>query len=239
MTAQLQPRPVVRINRPLGAADASRATRAQPGRAVEPVQRSPRLRIGLLGGSFNPAHAGHRAISLAALKHLRLHRVWWLVSPQNPLKATAGMAGFAERLASARQQSAGHPRLIASDLEQRLGTRYTVDTMTWLRRRGRADFVWLIGADNLAQLPQWHRWLRLLALVPIAVFDREPYSYRALAGRVARRFAGRRYPERLGACLPGVKLPAWVYLRLRRYPVSSTAIRQERATGRSGGAKEG
>jgi nicotinate-nucleotide adenylyltransferase len=210
----MQRRPVARINRPIPADAGPRAT--------------PRRRIGLLGGSFNPAHQGHRAISLEVAKQLRLAQVWWLVSPQNPLKQAAGMAGFQERLASARTVAAGDRRLVVTDLEQRLGTRYSVDTLRWLRRRCRARFVWLIGADNLAQLPLWRGWRRLVELVPIAVVDREPYSYPALAGRMARRYAAGRLPERAARGLAGRDPPAWVYLRLRRQKMSSTAIREGR-----------
>jgi nicotinate-nucleotide adenylyltransferase len=212
-------RPVVRINRPLAAE--TPAPECPPHMAVQP-------RIGLLGGSFNPAHEGHRAISLQAMKQLRLDRVWWLVSPQNPLKQEAGMAGFDDRMASARAVADGHPRLAVTDLEQRLGTRYSIDTLQWLMRRCRARFVWLIGADNLAQLPQWRGWRSLVGLVPIAVVDREPYSYRALAGRMARRFAANRLPERAAQGLADRDAPAWVYLRVRRQQASSTAIRQAR-----------
>ena len=154
-------RPVVRINRPITSAEVPR--------------RAPRLRIGLLGGSFNPAHQGHLAISLQALKRLHLDRVWWLVSPQNPLKPADETADLEKRLAGARAMD-NHPRLGVSDLEREIGTRYTVDTLGWLTRRGRHRFVWLIGADNLLQLPHWRRWRRLVRMVPIAVFDREPYS---------------------------------------------------------------
>jgi nicotinate-nucleotide adenylyltransferase len=219
-------RPVARINRPLAGPKAAAA-------------RAPRPRIGLLGGSFNPAHAGHRAISLCALKRLRLHRVWWLVAPQNPLKSPLDMAGYAARLASAEALAAGHPRLAVSDLEARIGTRYSVDTIGWLRRHLRADLVWLIGADNLAQLPQWRGWRRLLDLVPIAVFDRDPYSYRALAGRAARAFATRRQAPRAAARLLRSRLPAWALFRGRRHAMSSTAIRRARSDGVSDAHKEG
>lgn len=207
-------RPVVRINRPVVAEPAPRAV--------------PRRRIGLLGGSFNPAHEGHLAISREAVKRLRLHRVWWVVSPQNPLKPVKGMESFARRLTSARAMAADDRMIEVSDLEQRLGTRYTIDTLRWLTRRCRARFVWLIGADNLVQLPAWRRWRQLLATVPIAVFDREPYSYRASAGRVARAYAHRRLKERDAPVLAGSRPPAWVYLRLRRHKESSTDIRRER-----------
>jgi nicotinate-nucleotide adenylyltransferase len=218
-------RPVVRINRPRPA--------ATPPRPV------PRRRIGVLGGSFNPAHDGHLAISREAIRRLRLDRVWWLVSPQNPLKRVSGMASFADRFAAARGLAACDRRIVCTDLEQRLGTRYTVDTLRWLRRRSRARLVWLIGADNLLQLPQWRHWVRLLATVPIAVFDREPYSYLASAGRVARVYAQRRLRERDAPALAERRPPAWVYLRLRRHQESSTAIRRaETGSGRRARRKE-
>lgn len=212
-------RPVARINRPIA------ADRIRPDDEPRPA---PRRRIGLLGGSFNPAHQGHRSISLQAMKQLRLDQVWWLVSPQNPLKEAKGMAPLEQRMASARSVAAGHPRLVVTDLEQRLGTRYSIDTLRWLTRRCRARFVWLIGADILLQLPQWRNWRRLVGLVPIAVVDREPYSYHALAGPVARRYAGSRRPERDAPRLADDDPPAWVFLRLRRQEASSTAIRRER-----------
>ena len=218
-------RPVARINRPRPAAEPPRAL---PGR-----------RIGLLGGSFNPAHDGHLAVSRAALKRLRLDRVWWLMSPQNPLKPVAGMASFAARFAAAQAVAAQDHRILCSDLEQRLGTRYTVDTLLWLQRHSRARLVWLVGADNLLQLPQWRQWVRLLAMVPIAVFDREPYSYRALAGRVARVYAQRRLRERDAPALLARRAPAWVYLWLRRHPQSSTALRRaQTGSGRRARRKE-
>jgi nicotinate-nucleotide adenylyltransferase len=217
-------RPVARIHRPRPA--------AVPPRPV------PRRRIGLLGGSFNPAHEGHLAISQEALRRLRLDRVWWLVSPQNPLKPVAGMASFADRFASAKALAARDRRILVSDLEQRLGTRYTVDTISWLKRHRRDYIVWLIGADNLLQLPHWRHWRRLLALVAIAVFDREPYSYPASTGRVARTYAASRLEQRAAPALAQQRPPAWVYLRLRRHEASSTAIRGEQGSGRRARTKE-
>jgi len=220
-------RPVVRINRPIS--DQSFAPIADPNRPRSLKTRAnplSRRKIGLLGGSFNPAHEGHRAISLEAVRRLQLDEVWWLVSPQNPLKSADGMASLDARLASASAVAGGHPKLVVTDLEQRLGTQYTVDTVRRLLRDNRADFVWLIGADNLVQLPKWRSWRDLLNLVPIAVFDREPYSYRALAGRVARAYAAHRVRTRDAAALLRADPPAWVYFRLRRYRVSSTAIRR-------------
>lgn len=185
-------------------------------------------RIGLLGGSFNPAHEGHRHVSLLALKHLGLDEIWWLVSPQNPLKPEAGMAPFAERLAGAGRM-ARHPRIRASDLEQRFGTRFTVDTLTRLRRRFPRDrFVWIIGADNLAQLPRWRRWRDIMQLAPVAVFDRPTYSQAALSGKVAQRYRARRLPAHLSRTLADRKAPAWCFIAGGRHPASATAIRLER-----------
>ncbi len=182
-----------------------------------------RLKIGLLGGSFNPAHEGHRHISLLALKQLQLDQVWWLVSPQNPLKALDGMAPLDQRLAGAKAM-ASHPRILASDLESRLGTRYTVDTLARLRRRWpQHAFVWLMGADNLVQLPRWRRWQEIVEMMPMAVFNRPGESHRALAGPAAARYASHRV--RRPAELPLAPAPAWCFLFSRLHSASSTEIR--------------
>ena len=187
--------------------------------------RRKRRAIGLLGGSFNPAHGGHLMISLIALKRLRLDEVWWLVSPQNPLKPIDGMAPFAERFATARRV-ANHRRIKVTDIETRLGTHFTVDTLKELtsRRRGLA-FVWLMGADNLVQFPKWEGWKEIFHTVPIAVFDRPTYSLKALSGVAAMRFAHRRIPERAALKLAWQAPPAWVFLHSRLNPVSATEIR--------------
>lgn len=187
------------------------------------------LSVGLLGGSFNPAHAGHRHISLYALKTLGLDRVWWLVSPQNPLKPTRGMAPLAERLAEARAV-ARDPRIAVTCLERDLGTRFTADTLEALARRfPRTRFVWLMGADNLGQIPRWKRWERIFRTVPVAVFARPAYSLRALGGKAARRFARRRAGAGGIRGLAGRKPPAWTFLRNPLHPASATAIRAARA----------
>jgi nicotinate-nucleotide adenylyltransferase len=182
-------------------------------------------RVGLLGGSFNPAHHGHLHISLLALKRLRLDAVWWLVSPQNPLKPSADMAAYEERLIEA-ERLVRHPLIRVSDIERRLGTLYTADTVAALRRRfSGTRFVWLIGADNLAQLPAWHRWQQIFHAVPIAVFDRPTYSFRALAGSAARCFGAGRLPARAAKTIAGARPPAWVFLHTRLDPASATAVR--------------
>ena len=191
------------------------------------------LRIGLLGGSFNPAHAGHRHISLLALKLLHLDELWWVVSPQNPLKSTDDMAPFEERLAQARA-TACDPRIRVTAIEARLNTRYTADTLHSLRSRfPHTRFVWIMGADNLAQIPRWERWTEIFQLVPIAVFDRATYSFRALAGKAARRYTRQRIAAKDAVALAGLRAPAWVYFHARRHPASASSIRARRAQNRA------
>jgi len=184
-------------------------------------------RVGLLGGSFNPAHQGHRHISLCALRALGLDEVWWLVSPQNPLKPVHGMAPQDLRLAAAAKV-ADHPAIRVTGLESRLGTRYTADTLDALRRRfPRRHFVWLMGADNLRQMPRWNHWQRIFTSVPVAVFDRSPYSYNALAGMAARRFDQARRSARRAEQVVTATPPAWVFLHQQRHPASATDIRRQ------------
>ncbi len=188
-------------------------------------------RIGVLGGSFNPAHDGHRHISLEALRTFRLDEIWWLVSPQNPLKPTLGMAPLAIRLREARRV-ADHRRIRVAALETRWGTRYTTDTIAMLGvRYPRMRFVWLMGADNLQQIPRWDRWTSIFHRVAVAVFDRSPYSYRSLAGKAARRFARARLTSRRSLLLADRSRPAWAFLHSRRHPASATAIRHARRDG--------
>lgn len=181
------------------------------------------MRIGLLGGSFNPAHAGHLHVARLARKRLRLHQVWLLVSPGNPLKSGQEMAPLAARLASAAAIADGR-RIIATDLEQHLGTRYTADTLTKLRRRfPRVRFVWLMGADNLLQLPRWQRWLRIVHTMPFAVLPRPSYTRAALAGPAAQRL---RQARRRGAGLLAETMPpAWALLPARQHPASASSLR--------------
>ena len=143
------------------------------------------MRIGLLGGSFNPPHDAHRAISRFAIKRLKLDRIWWLISPGNPLKDHGALRDLGQRMDAARAM-ADDPRIDVSCLESVIGTRYTADTIVYLRRRASGvRFVWIMGADNLAQFHRWKSWRRIASEVPIAVIDRPPQSFRALAG--ARR----------------------------------------------------
>jgi nicotinate-nucleotide adenylyltransferase len=185
--------------------------------------------VGLLGGSFNPAHDGHLHVSLLALKHLRLDEVWWVVSPQNPLKNSTGMAPFDERLTSARKVG-NHPNIVVTDVEQRLNTRYTADTLEAFKLCfPRTHFVWLMGADNLVQISDWQRWTRVFNLVPIAVFDRAPYSFDALASKAAHAFSRFKLRQKDALALVERKPPAWTFFHTRLHPASATQVRAGRA----------
>ncbi|HEY7688459.1 MAG TPA: nicotinate-nucleotide adenylyltransferase, partial [Dongiaceae bacterium] len=166
--------------------------------------------------------------SLTALRRLGLDEVWWLVSPQNPLKSVKGMAPFSRRLAGA-QAAARHPRIKATDIENRLASAYTAETLARLARRlPRVKFVWLMGADNLAQIDRWKHWPYIFRLVLIAVFARPTYSLRALAGKAAQRFGRFRLAEAAARSLARKAPPAWVFLTGPQSPLSATAIRAAR-----------
>ena len=183
------------------------------------------MRIGLLGGSFNPPHVAHRAISLFAIKRLKLDRVWWLVTPGNPLKDQGGLYDLNERREAARKM-ANDPRIDVSCLESVIGTRYTVDTISYLRRRASGlRFVWIMGADNLAQFHHWQNWRRIASEVPIAVIDRPPQSFRALAAPAAQALARYRLPENQAVRLADQRAPAWVFLTGMKLNLSSTGLR--------------
>ena len=183
------------------------------------------MRIGLLGGSFNPPHLAHRAISLIAIKRLKLDRVWWLVTPGNPLKDNGHLHQLQERAAAARQ-TAADPRIDVTCLESVIGTRYTADTITYLRRRASSvRFVWIMGADNLAQLHRWQKWQRIATQVPIAVIDRPPQSFRALTAPAAQALARYRMPENEASRLADRRPPAWVFLTGLKLNLSSTGLR--------------
>lgn len=191
-------------------------------------------RIGILGGSFNPAHGGHRHISMLARKMLGLHEVWWMVSPQNPLKDAADMAPFAERLASARRV-AGGSFIRVTDIERALGTQYTVDTLSALVPRFPGTrFVWLMGADNLVQISSWRGWQTIFRTVPIAVFARPPYSLQALVGKAAHVFAASRADERSAHRLASMSPPVWVFLHTPTHAGSATRIRRHETGGQGG-----
>jgi nicotinate-nucleotide adenylyltransferase len=188
-----------------------------------PAPVAPGLRIGLLGGSFNPAHEGHRHISEVALRRLGLDYVWWLVSPQNPLKPAKGMAPLETRLAGARR-CARHPRIVAMDIERRLGTRYTIDTVTALQRRfPQVHFVWVMGSDALDQFHLWRRWQAIAVRLPIAVVTRPGSVLAGLRAPAARRMAP--FRTDVTAHFAQIRPPALIVLDGKRSPLSATAIR--------------
>jgi nicotinate-nucleotide adenylyltransferase len=182
-------------------------------------------RIGLLGGSFNPPHAAHRAISLFTMKRLRLDRVWWLVSPGNPLKDTSALRELDARVAAA-EAMADDPRIAVTCLEAVIGTRYTADTIAYLRRRCvDVRFVWIMGADNLAQFHRWRHWRQIARQVPIAVIDRAPHGIRALSTPAAQALAPYRLSEQFAGLLPTQQPPAWAFLTGLKLEMSSTSLR--------------
>jgi nicotinate-nucleotide adenylyltransferase len=180
-------------------------------------------RIGLLGGSFNPAHEAHVHISLVAMRRLGLDAVWWLVAPQNPLKSVSGMAPLSRRLEQARAV-ARHPRIHVSAPEVGLGTRFTVDTVEALRARfPLARLAWLMGGDSMTNFHHWHDWPRIARAVPLVVVARPGHTVGALMSLAAQRLRSRRVTH--AKDLFSGSLPAWIYLEERLLPVSATAIR--------------
>jgi nicotinate-nucleotide adenylyltransferase len=194
-----------------------------------PPKRTPGLRIGLFGGSFNPAHEGHRLASLIALERLQLDRVWWLVSPGNPLKSRRDLQSLDVRAAQARRV-ADHPHIDVTTVEAALGSSYTVDILQTLKARCPAlRFVWIMGADNLGSFPRWQRWTEIAKTVPIAVVDRPGSTVRGQQG-CAATFLGRwRVPEHRAAALAERPAPAYAFLHGPRSAQSSTALRRASA----------
>ncbi len=193
----------------------------------------PGMRIGLFGGTFDPPHAAHLAASLLAMKRLKLDRMWWLVTPGNPLKDTRGLRPLAQRLAEARALS-NHPRIDVTGLEAVINTRYTYDTLAYLVRRCPGTrFVWVMGADNLRSFPRWQNWRGIAHLMPMAVVDRMGSSLYAISGRAGQALGKYRLPERFASRLANAPPPAWVYLHGLKSPLSSTQLRAQRA--RKGG----
>ncbi|WP_460449621.1 nicotinate-nucleotide adenylyltransferase [Alsobacter sp. SYSU BS001988] len=192
-------------------------------------RHAPGMRIGLLGGSFNPAHHGHLLASETALRRMGLDRVWWIVTPGNPLKDNAGLPPLRERMAAARA-IAQDPRIDVTGFEAAIGTRFTHDTLAYLGRRcPGVNFVWLMGADNLANFHRWQRWRLIAELMPIAVIDRPGSTLKASRSAAAVALARHRLDESDAGLLPGAATPAWTFLHGRRSSLSSTALRRQRA----------
>ncbi|MBI4923062.1 MAG: nicotinate-nucleotide adenylyltransferase [Devosia nanyangense] len=188
----------------------------------------PGLRIGLFGGSFNPAHEGHRLVALECLKRLALDKVWILVSPGNPLKDHTELAPLAERTEATRRLM-NHPALEVTAFEAAHNLRYTHETLTFLTAAlPAAHFVWIMGADSLMNFDRWERWEDIARLMPMAVYARPGATFRATQSRAAVALADCRIPEEAAETLAGRPPPAWVYLHGIMSPLSSTAIRQAR-----------
>lgn len=186
---------------------------------------APGMRIGLFGGTFDPPHAAHLGASLLAMKRLKLDRVWWLVTPGNPLKDTRHLRPLEERMADARAL-AHHPRIDVTGLEAVINTRYTFDTLEFLVRRcPGVRFVWVMGADNLRSFYRWQNWRGIANLMPMAVVDRMGSSLYAGSGRAAQALGRYRLPEQFAAELADREPPAWLYLHGLKSPLSSTALR--------------
>ncbi len=191
-----------------------------------PSRRGPGLRIGLFGGSFNPAHEGHRLASLIALHRLKLDRIWWLMSPGNPLKDRRDLEGLEDRMERARRV-ADHPLIDVTAVESALGLRYTVDVLQTLTQRcPGVRFVWIMGADNLMTFPRWQRWTTIAHLVPIAIVDRPGATIRGRQGRAWTYLASWRLPEHAAPRLASLTPPAVVTLHGPRSPQSSTSLRR-------------
>ncbi|WP_336488175.1 nicotinate-nucleotide adenylyltransferase [Methylobacterium nigriterrae] len=186
---------------------------------------APGQRIGLYGGSFNPAHLGHRHVSLTALRRLGLDRIWWLVTPGNPLKDRGLLAPLAARAALAREVAAD-PRIAVTAFEAEIGARFTRETLRYLRaRRPGVRFVWIMGADSLASFHRWRGFREIAGLMPIAIVDRPGFTLPAPGAPAARALARYRVPERDALQLATMTPPAWIFLHGPRSPMSSTALR--------------
>jgi len=194
------------------------------GQALRGEGLSRGMRVGLFGGSFDPPHNGHLHVARTALRRLGLDQVWWLVSPQNPLKGTPA-DDFARRF-SAVSKLARHPGMRVSDIETRLGSTRTIDLLTHLQgSHPGVHFVWIMGADNLASIHRWAHWTRIFQACPVAVIARPQDAVRARLSHAARQFATSRIRESEATALPLQTAPAWTYLTERLHSHSSTALR--------------
>ena len=193
---------------------------------VRPPHIAAGQRIGLLGGSFNPPHEGHLNLSLMALKTLELDRIWWLVTPGNPIKSHDGLGTLKDRL-KACEKISSHPRIDVTAFEAALPTNYTADTLRFLKLRFKAvDFVWLMGADNLVHFHKWQEWRTVFQTMPIAVFDRPGYRFKALSSPAAHSFRASRITNKSAKLLVHQAPPAWQFITMPLSHLSSTDLRK-------------
>jgi nicotinate-nucleotide adenylyltransferase len=191
-------------------------------------RHAPGLRIGLFGGSFNPPHAGHRLVTLIALRRLKLDRVWWIVTPGNPLKDTRELPAQRERMAACRRLMP-EPMVDITGFEAQIGTRYTLDTLRYLKRRcPGVRFVWVMGADNLIQFYRWQGWREIAGMMPVAVIDRPGATLKATASRTAKALARWRVGENSSLFAGAGNTPRWSFIHGPRSPLSSTSLRKMR-----------
>lgn len=184
-------------------------------------------RIGLMGGTFNPPHEGHAVCAVTALRRLQLDQLWWMVTPGNPLKSGDGLPSLEERMAASRRL-VSDPRIRVTGFEAELGTRYTYETVRYLKRHlAGVHLVWVMGADNLAGFHRWQRWREILTMVPVVVVDRPGWRLKALASKAARAFAASQVPEPKAQGLVAMPPPAWTFLTGPLSPVSSTDLRSK------------
>jgi nicotinate-nucleotide adenylyltransferase len=210
-----------------------RPVAGRPEASRAPLRLAAGLRVGLLGGSFDPPHAGHWHVAEAARRRLGLDRVIWLVTPGNPLKDVRDLPTLEARLGEVRRLARG-PRMVITDLERQVGSRYTIDTVRWLQARyARVRFVWIMGADNLAGFHRWKGWGDLAAVIPIAVISRPGLALKSRFSPTARRYAFARIPLERARRLADMSPPAWVYIPAPFRFVSSTALRRLRLKSRS------
>ncbi len=199
----------------------------EPTRLILPPY-APGMRIGLFGGTFDPPHDAHLGACLLAMKRLELDRVWWMVTPANPLKDTRGLTPLNERIRAIKAFT-HHPRIDVTGFEAAIGSHYTFKTVSFLRKRcPGAKFVWIMGADNLRSFHRWQNWRGIAGLVPIAVVDRLGPSLYASAGVAGQALGRWRLPENAAMSLPRRKPPAWIYLHGLKSPLSSTELRRKK-----------
>jgi len=210
--------------------DIDRTAPALDRRALGPPPAYPGMRIGLLGGSFNPPHPGHRHIAEIALHRLGLDQVWLIVTPGNPIKDHGELAALSQRLVATRE-TVKHPRILVTGFEAALPTAYTAQTLAFLHRRfPGVHFVWIMGGDNLAGFHRWQEWTEIMRMMPIAVLDRPGFRFRAMASRAAQVFAYARISEAESSALALMQPPAWSYLTIPLADISSTQLRSQRQT---------